>query len=315
MSSSIFRIFNPGGPKEDTADKRRAQLRRAQRSYRDRKENYTRCLEKEVAQIKVREANLTRQCESLLVAVQALQQILVQHQISVPLEQKKAISGLCTNSPTSASVGSLSVSPPTGNQGTSGLSDNDSTRGISTETGKSRRGSPHSTTSSEGYSKMGEHTKSPKQRALASPSGWPRATHDPAVPAHRSVRLCDLDPVKVGMEFVLTVERPCLGHIEGDRTKPHEPTGHALTVSAQLLFAAPNSFSDSHGISPASYEGTPSAVLDRLLDLSPDLCSEGELTPAQAWHYIRSQPNFGGIKIESFQILAARLREAVNCHG
>ncbi|KAF6809328.1 hypothetical protein CSOJ01_07013 [Colletotrichum sojae] len=314
MSSSIFRIFNPGGPKEDTADKRRAQLRRAQRSYRDRKENYTKCLEKEIAQIKVREANLTRQCESLVVAVQALQQILVQHQISVPMEQQKAISGFCTNSPTSGSVGSLSVSPHTGNQGTSGLSDNDIARGISTKTGKSRHGSPHSTTSSEGYSTPGTDTKSPKQRALASPSGWPHTTHD-VVPANRSVRLCDLDPFKVGMEFVLTIERPCLGHIEGNRSKPHEPTGHALTVSAQLLFVAPNSLSDSHGISPSSYEGAPSAVLDRLLDLSPDLCSEGELTPAQAWHYIRSQPNFGGIKIESFQILAARLRETVNCHG
>ncbi|KAK2040686.1 hypothetical protein LZ31DRAFT_603739 [Colletotrichum somersetense] len=39
MTPNIFRIFNPEGQKEDAADKRRKQLRNAQRSYRDRKDS------------------------------------------------------------------------------------------------------------------------------------------------------------------------------------------------------------------------------------------------------------------------------------
>ncbi|KZL84177.1 transcription factor bzip [Colletotrichum incanum] len=58
MSHKIFQIFNPGGPKEDPVNTRRAQLRNAQRPYRDRKDKYTKALEQEVGQITANETEL-----------------------------------------------------------------------------------------------------------------------------------------------------------------------------------------------------------------------------------------------------------------
>ena len=112
------------------------------------------------------------------------------------------------------------------------------------------------------------------------------------------------------------LERPCLGHLHGDSSKPHDPTGHVLTTSAQLHFSSlgPVSTPPENVIVP-SYEHTPSDVLDRLLDLASDVCSEGEVTPVQAWHYVRTQPYFGGLDMPSLRRLAERLREVIKCHG
>lgn len=56
-------------------------------------------------------------------------------------------------------------------------------------------------------------------------------------------------------------------------------------------------------------------LLQNLLSLSSTLCSDGELTPTQAWHHIRHQPNFGGIQIQSLRLLAERLLKDEKCHG
>lgn len=115
-----------------------------------------------------------------------------------------------------------------------------------------------------------------------------------------------------------SLEEPCLEHLHGDPNKPHEATGHALTASAHLLCVAPRSPSQS----PASlnvplpaYDKTSSAVLDRLLSLSPDLSADGEVTPIQAWNHIRCQPQFANVGARSLRNLAEQLRDAAKCHG
>lgn len=64
-----------------------------------------------------------------------------------------------------------------------------------------------------------------------------------------------------------------------------------------------------------SYEQAPTAVLDRLLNLSPEVCSEGELTPTQAWNYIKSQPHFSVIDVQSLRTLTEELCKKIACHG
>jgi hypothetical protein len=156
-----------------------------------------------------------------------------------------------------------------------------------------------------------------------------------------SGRLQGSDLAAVAMDFVLTyvfppgrtspsiilsliltnpsnrIERPCLGHLHGDPTKPHDPTGHVLTVSAQLHSASfgPVCTAAPETVVPPSYRDTPADILDRLLDLAPDVCPEGEATPVQAWHYVRSQPYFAGADVQSMRRLAERLRQVVKCHG
>lgn len=116
--------------------------------------------------------------------------------------------------------------------------------------------------------------------------------------------------------MVGSLERPCLEHLHGDPTKPDEPTGHVLTSTAQVQFSSyPPSFRPQKP-SPRSYSDTPpDSLLDRLRELAPDVCFEGETTPIQAWDYVRRQPCFGGLDMQTLQKLAGRLRDVVKCHG
>lgn len=112
------------------------------------------------------------------------------------------------------------------------------------------------------------------------------------------------------------LERPCMGHLHGDPNKPHDPTGHVLTTSAQLHFASsPPVSSPQEPLVIPSYGEKPAEVLERLLDLAQDVCAEGEATPVQAWHYVRNRPYFGGLDMLSLRRLAERLRGVIKCHG
>lgn len=143
-----------------------------------------------------------------------------------------------------------------------------------------------------------------------------------------------------------SIERPCLDHLHGDPSKPDEPDGHALTVSSYLItaskgnntnnnnknngngqgsafnFNAPSS-SSSPPAPPQSQpacgmvcQDVPTAVMDNLLSLSGELVdSDHEVTPVQAWHYIRSRPQFGGLEVGVLGRFAGKLRDAVKCHG
>lgn len=114
------------------------------------------------------------------------------------------------------------------------------------------------------------------------------------------------------------LEKACLGHIAGDPNKPDEPTGHALTTSAQLMCVSPPHPTCLGVASRPPHpqpQKAPRDLLETLLNLSSTLCAEGELTPTQAWHHIRHQRNFGGIRIRSLRLLAERLLKDEKCHG
>ncbi|KAH7242653.1 hypothetical protein BKA59DRAFT_457221 [Fusarium tricinctum] len=130
-------------------------------------------------------------------------------------------------------------------------------------------------------------------------------------------RVCEVDQIVAGMEFVLKIEEPCLGHFHGDPKKPDEPANHALTASAHLVAACDYLSPTSNSPPPVSpaFGNIPKAMLDRLLALAPDLSDEGDLTPIQAWNSIRCRPNFGGFDIRSLGTLATKLKKAVKCHG
>ena len=111
------------------------------------------------------------------------------------------------------------------------------------------------------------------------------------------------------------LEQPCLGHLFGDPNNPDEPNYHSLTASAQLQFAAsPSSPQQKRPVVP-SFQEDREVVLDRLLNLAPDVCSEDEVTPVQAWNYIRGRPLFGGLRVQDLRTFVEKLREAVACHG
>ncbi|KAI3334603.1 hypothetical protein F4824DRAFT_511637 [Ustulina deusta] len=129
------------------------------------------------------------------------------------------------------------------------------------------------------------------------------------------LRLGDLDPLAIGMEFVLTLERPCVNHLYPDQDTVHEVGGHALTVSGQLAPAYPKSVFESHRAHETFCREVPEQSLHSLLTLSSELCPESEITPIEAWHSIRSLPLFGGLGAQNLWHLAEKLRDAATCHG
>ncbi|KAL6809308.1 hypothetical protein GGI42DRAFT_317606 [Trichoderma sp. SZMC 28013] len=302
MADRIFRIFNPGEPKGDPVEKRRAQLRRAQQSYRDRKDKYTKALEAELARSRKSEAGLTSQIEQLRAKVQQLATLLSQNGISLPPDfddegearddvPRIDASPLATRGQLQAAEGFLSSTDST---------------------------SPESTTDHSVVFNSGNRTlRQYGSRIFA-------RHHEPQVPAPTvttqaepgdRTRLAELDATQVGMEFVLTLERPCLHHLHGNPKKPLEPHGHALTATVQLQASLSLPPIDPKNPVPPSYHNAPAAVLDRLLNLAPSVSPDGDVTPIQAWHFIRRQPQFGGFEVQRLNRLAERLREAAKCHG
>ncbi|KAK1980692.1 hypothetical protein LZ30DRAFT_118734 [Colletotrichum cereale] len=318
MSPNIFRIFNPGGEKENPVDKRRTQLRNAQRSYRDRKDRYTKSLEQEIAHTRANEAKLMARCDQLCATVEALTELLAQNGVTIP----PGIEGNAEDKLTVKYQGATDVMIKDLSHQSSTtpmyLRNSEHVRGKGMASSTKTPATVGSIPSTRDVTSMDEQTTQvphlfSEERPL--PGGpWSKTDQRLVESTSSCSRMCELDPMLVGMEFVLKVESPCLEHLGGNPKNPSEPTGHALTTSAQLIF------SSSYGkkqdlVALPSYQDKPSYLLQRLLDLSPDLCSNGDLTPAQAWNYIRSQPQFGGIEVKRLWELAEKLRAEVKCHG
>jgi hypothetical protein len=109
-----------------------------------------------------------------------------------------------------------------------------------------------------------------------------------------------------------SLESPCLGHLHGDPSNPEELNCHAFTASAQLL--TPDLPPDTPPICAPGMKD-PAAILNRLLALSPEICSDTDITPIQMWNRIRQQPHSGSLALQKLRTLAEKLRDAAKCHG
>ncbi|GAB1313388.1 hypothetical protein MFIFM68171_03598 [Madurella fahalii] len=323
----VFRLFRPSGERrEGRPEKRRAQVRRAQQTYRLRKEQYTKSLENEVGRLRAIETDLVHETKHLRSTIQMLGNLLAESGLYVNLSPILAREGTerepnagppCHRSPSEGHHVEERAHP-------------DLSRARHTGAGAAAVPSePWSTLCSKGPSlRDGPSTRpeSPQDTWLTGLRNNHLVFLDPNVPVstdhyvpaatsrHRGVRLGDLDPTTVGMEFVLALEEPCLGHIHGDPDNPEQPNGHALTVSSQLLFLPSPSPPDAKDLRDARAKA-PAPILDRLLALSSSLTLEDEVTPVQAWNRIRSQPQFDQLRIDRLQSLTKELGEVVKCHG
>ncbi|KAH6894741.1 hypothetical protein B0T10DRAFT_590474 [Thelonectria olida] len=319
MSKSIFRVFNPGAPKEDPVEKRRGQLRRAQQTYRDRKDKYTRCLENELSQTRASEAKLMREAENLRTTIIVLVGLLSEHGIDAPasawLDERRVKEGHKFATPSESSA-TCQVQPQAHRTKASPVPPRDlyHVGNAIMPTEALQWTSPESISDYYPIDGQRKHTAPQLYQHQQRPStdSWMDISEAAIFSQNDDRRLCQLDLVTIGMEFVLTLERPCLEHIHGDPNKPDDPNGHALTTSAQLLSVSP--LTPSKAPAP-SFQKTPTALLDRLLNLAPNLVLDGEVTPIQAWNYIRCQPHFGGLRARDLWTLAEGLRDSIQCHG
>ncbi|KAL7778367.1 hypothetical protein CFE70_007867 [Pyrenophora teres f. teres 0-1] len=140
----------------------------------------------------------------------------------------------------------------------------------------------------------------------------------PSSPQHTNY-MGNIDPEVVGMDFVLTLESPCLQHI--DVAPSEDPnitscasTGHSLTLSACVFHNHPSQPGQRQN-SSTPWE-IPQASISTLLALSASIpLAESEVTPVQAWDYVRRQDQFAGLEVARWETLKEKLLGFVRCYG
>ncbi|KAM5367822.1 hypothetical protein ACJZ2D_009827 [Fusarium nematophilum] len=166
---------------------------------------------------------------------------------------------------------------------------------------------------------------SPTQLPLATNQGFGFGQHQHS--AHQNLTRGGADMEQAGIDFVLTLEKPCMTHIqymiERAAEPDGEPCGHALMASCP-----PDPFPDSRpgcpfGNTHVPIDGEPNqktwevprADLATLLDLSKKLDLDGEVTPIMAWGMLISHPRALDLEVEDFRKLSEELVRKVRCYG
>ncbi|KAF2499709.1 hypothetical protein BU16DRAFT_524164 [Lophium mytilinum] len=298
-------------PQQSSYLKRREQVRKAQRTHRERKEAYIKSLESEVLQLRTNETKIMQETMGLYKEIGRLQKLLAQNGIEASPSQyvQTALSSSGDEVPTTTV---LSVRR-------------------NRKLDQIHVGGSDSQTGAEDFFLSGDSSSAPnsrwknffgKKQSQASDGGSSQG--QPSNPATSpnagleeapvgSIAVAQMDLANVGMEFVLTLESPCLHHTQGNPKEPHAPSGHALTVSAPLLFQAPSA---SALQLPSSSWEAPHLGLERLLELSSNIeLGDDEMTPVQAWNYVRNHDAFAQIDVQLLRKLTQDLLGAVKCYG
>ncbi|KAJ8112208.1 hypothetical protein OPT61_g5369 [Boeremia exigua] len=272
------------GPKPDSkpALTRRQELnRQAQRTHRERKELYIKALEQEVLRLKETFGTTSRERDQYAEENRRLKELLRAHGI--------AFDGIA--SPSNA----LGV-----NLGSSAYSSNGSVSGYgpgSVSTGYTSPPSVHL------------HNESVSQDMMI-----PSAMHSQALQPNQQVSGLDYD--QIGVDFVLTLERPCMDHMQFLMVRAHDAeetiSGHALMATAP-----PDSHIAEHPEEKYPHQMPDVAMPDlmKLLDLSARLPLDGEITPIMAWVMVLKDPSFKTLSKEEISAIKGELLAKVRCYG
>jgi len=136
-----------------------------------------------------------------------------------------------------------------------------------------------------------------------------------------------VDYDQAGIDFVLTLERPCMDHmqflVERSSEPEGDPCGHALMASCP-----PEPFPENNPSIPFGHQQTPhlngtaqktwdlsKPDLANLLDLSKRLNLDGEITPVMAWGMVLGHARFHELRDDDFQSMSQELLAKVRCYG
>ncbi|THC93025.1 hypothetical protein EYZ11_007507 [Aspergillus tanneri] len=328
------------GPKPDSrpALTRRQELnRQAQRTHRERKEQYLRSLETEVSRLReaytqdISASNLTvhqhrEMVRSLSEENSILKDILASHGINyeAELERRKAerkSPGFQSGSFASSSVGSQppNVAPSASNIYTTSPTTVTPPTAVSV-----------SSAVSPGTNGVQHVDASPTQELTPLNQGCCNApcdalaTLDRMAPSSRQPRqpdgIFEEDP-QLQIDFILTLEGPCREHTDylcrrsiaeaDDEDMPF--SGHALMATCP-----PPSY-----ISNTTHEQTyphktydlPHANLTTLLNLSRQLVTDGQITPIMALQCLKNHELYRTLTRDDVKIIIETLNTKVRCYG
>ncbi|KAF2636632.1 hypothetical protein P280DRAFT_146339 [Massarina eburnea CBS 473.64] len=267
------------GPKPDSkpALTRRQELnRQAQRTHRERKEMYIKALEQEVLRLKETFSGVSKERDAFADENRRLRELLMAHGISFDLASPPNGMHQFSSSYGGSSAGSVSGGYGTGTNST----------GYTSPPTMHHRGSLSNDTHI--------HQQQPQQGPP--PNG--------------------MDYDQIGIDFVLTLERPCMDHMQLLMVRAHDAdelvSGHALMATAPP---------ESH-IATCPHEEYPHQMPDiampdlmKLLDLSNRLPLDGEITPIMAWAMILQDPRLGELSKRNIEVIKEDLVAKVRCYG
>ncbi|OAG16095.1 hypothetical protein CC77DRAFT_945447 [Alternaria alternata] len=271
------------GPKPDSkpALTRRQELnRQAQRTHRERKELYIKALEQEVIRLKDTFAATSRERDAFAQENRRLRELLMAHGISFD-----------TSSPANNGMGRVDSSA------------------YGSSTGSVSGYGPGS--ASTGY------TSPPTGGSVSHDgmSGQPLTLQQQAQQSHHQQQH-GLDYDQIGIDFVLTLERPCMDHMQFLMVRAHDAdeniSGHALMATAPPDAHIANCPEEKY---PHQMPDVKMPDLMKLLDLSNRLPLDGEITPIMAWAKILQDENIRDLSKQDIELMKTELLAKVRCYG
>lgn len=328
------------GPKPDSkpALTRRQELnRQAQRTHRERKEQYMRALETEVSRLReaytteIAEANASiQQHKELMHSIreenEILKEILVASgiQYEAELERRRAerppMMAFQSSPLTAAGSSTASQSAPLAQS----ASNHNTTPATTISSGMSPRanGMDHSEISPAiGYAShqqvyhasAGEHSMNMDHSSCS-----PVDTMQP-MPVTRG-GVFETDP-QLQVDFILTLEGPCREHTDylcrrsvteaDDEDMPF--SGHALMATCPPpSYIAKTTHEQPY---PHKAPDLPHANLSTLLNLSRQLVTEGQITPIMALQCLKNHELYPTLRRDDIKIIMDTLNTKVRCYG
>ncbi|KAJ5239300.1 hypothetical protein N7468_003919 [Penicillium chermesinum] len=275
-----YRRAAQDGKSKTAYDRRREQVRRAQKKHRERHENRCRALEDELHRLYglLAEAD---ELQGLRYENEVLRDIMIRHSIPLPVGMK----------PQRPSLAEVTF-----------FTDDGHHQFLQVKMPEYDHGSSHTASQpcANGHELAYPDMHAPLGR-LGNPQLQMGQASDESSYAHTP------NFIQMGVDFVLSLERPCLFHTRAPDTD--EPSGHAMSMQGMLLARAPEDLHDQ-----TAWE-VPAQQLAKLFELSGSLGLEGYITPVQAWNRINSRLGFPHLPLEKLEALRCAMVPYVKCYG
>ncbi|KAL9014549.1 MAG: hypothetical protein Q9173_000804 [Seirophora scorigena] len=324
-----------------TPGKRREQVRNAQRTHRQRTQNYIKTLESEVLRLRGSEGDLTQANKKLQNQVDLLRTTLLSANVQLPagfegspqsaqpsfpsFDMPATIAYRADNAnherlhvtwpeppPPPPARKPLPQSPQCSQQppDLSFEVNFDSAADHSNQDwyGTSSKPLPHLPRGTLPLSALTSPTDANAfQDTSVTPLDFPNATYENPLSGMAS----KLDTAEVAIDFVLALEHPCMPHLPHPSDPPSDdPSNHALLLSTPLISRAPKTYNQSETTWTAN-----GSMIEGLLNLSSAINLEGEITPVEAWHRLRQHPGFGRLDRWAVDKIKGDLSLSVRCCG
>ncbi|KEF54654.1 uncharacterized protein A1O9_09096 [Exophiala aquamarina CBS 119918] len=302
--------------------RRREQVRRAQRTHRDRKATYVKTLESEVAKLRAKDSAHEAHLLAYRALIRGLKDLIKQYNITLPhdlasdplISSPEATVEIFDLADRSQSIrayfpdGYLSSSNPTATATAPPfISPTSAGAAITTASMPFPAGS----TSSSDFLLTG-----------LTISDAPSLSQDHSSQSGVSVTMPVFHPqglgaTQVGIDFVLALEYVCLKH-HASHFDDADGSGHEMMLLSPIMCRSPPldvSLQPGSGLASGAKWTVPAVELEKLLEFSDRLNLSGELTPVEIWQRVRQHPNFSLLTRDTLEILKLTLVPEVKCYG